>query len=280
MQAISAPPGRRKKREPIDPKRGILTYRNLDGPLTDTFWKSVESNSEKIQETHKDELWKIQRCLDIQYAIACEFFWIIEFEPYATISEVPHVLMPCFKNNLIALLSAMMTTIEGLYSFARPSLRLIYESLMVAKFCSINAETEIYDKWIDGEIIYFTNGVLKKISSPASGQFSIFWEAVSKSSHSSIYSMQPDNCIENVEEELNYNFLLMHMLSECNYHILNTHIFTSSLRYYQNRYANPKRLKELREEINKIYSDLRKSYNNDAKQFVRDYKSSWKIRNS
>lgn len=270
----------RKERIPTDPNRGILTYRHIDGSLSDIFDASRKSNVETISRDFNENMSLVEKALDIQYKIACDFFWIIEAEPYALVSDVQHVLEPCFKNDLLALKSAEITTREGLYSFARPALRMVFESLMIAKFCSSNHESEIYDKWIDGEVVYFTNGVIKKILKPSSSQFSKFWSLISEYTHSSIYAMQPDNCIENVKEQINLNYLLIHMLSECNYHILNTHIFTKSLRYYQTRYGDPKALSAWRKEITSTYSSLKKSYNKPAREFVRDFKSTWVVDNA
>lgn len=279
IQTLDLPPiGQpRKNRVPVDPKRGILTYRHVDGKLSNIFDASRKTNLKTIGDNFEKDISLIERALDIQYQIASDFFWLIEAEPYAVISDVQRVLEPCFKNNLLALKSAEITTREGLYSFARPSLRMVFESLMIAKFCASNHETEIYDKWIDGKVVYFTNGVIKKILKPSSGQFSEFWSLISEYTHSSIYAMQPDNCIENVKDQINLNYLLVHMLSECNYHILNTHIFTKSLRYYQSRYGDPESLSMWRKELTGIYSSLRKSYNKPAKEFVRDFKSIWEV---
>lgn len=279
MQALDVPmPGEpRKQGVPLDPKRGILTFRHVDGELTNIFRSSTAENELQIQQTHRDDVELANRCLDLQYKIASEFFWIIDHEPYASTNTVSHVLTPCFKNNLVALQSAQLLTKSGLYSHARPIFRMAFESLMIAKFCSTNHEAEIYDKWIDGKIIYFTNGVIKKIIKPEPSRFSQFWSVISEYTHSSIYAMQPDSCIENVKEQMDLNFLLMHMLSECNYHILNSHMFTKSLRYYQNRYGDPKRLSSWREELRKTYSALRQTYNQPTRRFVRDFKAAWEV---
>jgi hypothetical protein len=168
----------------------------------------------------------------------------------------------------------------GLYSIARPTLRMVFESLMISKFCSSNHESEIYDKWIDGKVVYFTNGVIKKIKKPGSEKFSEFWSLMSECTHSSIYTMQPDMCIEQVKEEIDLNFLLIHMLSECNYHLLNSHLFTPSLKYYQSRSRGAEKLQLWRKELITIYSALKKEYSKPAKQFVRDFKSTWEVENT
>jgi hypothetical protein len=92
--------------------------------------------------------------------------------------------------------------------------------------------------------------------------------------------MQPDMCIERVKEEIELNFLLIHMLSECNYHLLNSHLFTPSLKYYQSRSRGADKLRPWRKELTAIYSSLRKEYNKPAKQFVRDFKSTWEVKNA
>lgn len=267
------------KSDPVDPKRGILTYKHKDGEFSEIFDASTVANIDLITASNEMDIRLATRCLDLQYKIASEFFWIMEVEPYAVLSEVIHVLKPCFKNNLMALMSAVQETRRGLYSFARPSLRLTFESLMIAKFCSTNHETEIYDKWVDGKVVYFTNGVIKKIVKPGSEEFSRFWSVISNYTHSSIYAMQTDSCVENIGEDISLNFLLIHMLSECNFHILNSHIFTKSLKYYQSRYRNVQDIREYRDELKGCYSILRKDYNKPAKHFVRDYKSAWEVKN-
>ena len=278
MLPLNLPCGNARK--PVDPKRGILTYRHYDGDLVEIFNSSIDSNRKNMGVNHSSDIELIDRTIELQYKIACDFFYLIDHHPYAEISEVNHVLRPCFEKNLIALLSAKLNTESGLYSIARPLLRMVFESLMISKFCSSNHKTEIYDKWIDGKVVYFTNGVIKKIKKPNSGQFSEFWGLISEYTHSSIYAMQSDTCIENIKEEINLNFLLIHMLSECNFHLLNSHLFTKSLKYYQSRSQGAEKLSERRKEITSIYSVLRKQYNKPAKQFVRDFKSTWEVRDA
>jgi len=281
MQPLNLAVGEtRTDRGPIDQSRGILTYRHFDGSLTDTYYSSIKSNKKIISERYARDCSLVDAALDLQYNVACEFFYLIDHDPYAEISEANHVLRPCFQNNLVALLSAKINTEMGLYSIARPTLRMIFESLMISKFCSANHESETYDKWIDGKVVYFTNGVIKKIKKPNSGQFSEFWSLISEFTHSSIYAMQPDTCIERVNNEIDLNFLLIHMLSECNYHLLNSHLFTPSLKYYQSRSRGAEKLQPWRKELTAIYSELKKQYNKPAKQFIRDFKSTWEVKNA
>ena len=216
--------------------------------------------------------------LDLQYAIACEHLWCWR-NPYAEVSEVDHILTPAFKNNLVALRSSILSTQYGLYSHARPILRLAFESLILAKYCSQNTESEIFDKWVDGKIVYFTNGVLNKIEEPCSSVFKTFWNLTSSFSHSSPYAMQPDVCIENVEDEITFNFVLMKMLSECNYHLLLSHLLTPSIKYYQKEYSSDSnRVKIMKDDIRGSFSNIRKPLNKEAKKFIKTYKSTWKLK--
>lgn len=73
------------------------------------------------------------------------------------------LLFSSLYKSLLSLYVCHKLTTEGLFGLGRTHLRHVFESLMIAKFCSVDASTEVYDKWADGIDVYLTDAILKKL---------------------------------------------------------------------------------------------------------------------
>ncbi len=203
--------------------------------------------------------------------------WLIYSPLGAQISPVNQVLTPSFHKALISLSSAFFLTRHGLWGPARPLIRHSFESLIIAKFCSIHSESDVFDRWVDGVNLYFTNSVLKKIATPSTELFKNFWSLMSDYTHSSVYASQPDLLIGDSLDEAELNFVFIEMMMECKYHLLISHIITSNMKYYQAAYSDKGRAQELRKLLNSNYSASKKRMGKDGKALIRDYRSTWKV---
>lgn len=266
------------KELPLESVTGSLTYRTAGPNLMTIFEGSIRKSEEIIAKNFDEEVERIENSLNFQYELASHYMWLIHAPFCARISEVNDILVPCFHKSLIGLTTAFHLTKQGLWGSARPLIRHAFESLIVAKFCSVNNDSEIFDKWVDGLGIYFTNGVLKKIKHPSTDEFSQFWGLMSEYSHSTVYASQPDFNIDEYKKDISLNFIFIEMMLECKYHLLISHLITSDMKYYQERYNDKERARELRRLLVANYSEAKKSMAKGARRLIKDYRCSWEIK--
>lgn len=254
-----------------------LTYRAAGPELLTLFERSTQKAENRIAETFGREVERIENSLNYQYELASHYTWLIHAPIGARISQVNDILFPCFHKSMIGLTTALHLTRQGLWGAARPLIRHAFESLVIAKFCSVDNDSEVFDKWVDGIGIYFSNGVLKKIKHPNTDEFSQFWGLMSEYSHSTVYALQPDFDVDHYKKDIDLNFVFIEMMLECKYHLLISHIITSDMRYYQDRYKDNGRAKELRQSLAANYSEAKKGMAEGARRLIKDYRCSWEI---
>jgi hypothetical protein len=179
----------------------------------------------------------LTKAFDHLYLLASRYMWVIYHDPYARVSPVQDVLFPCFHKSLLSLYVSHQLSQDGLYGPARPHLRHAFESLMVAKYCSANPHSDVFDRWIDGVDIYFTNAVLKKINDPTLVEIQQFWGVLCRWTHSTVFAGQPNLAIGESTSEVSINIGLIGVLLRWATHLLESHMVTPSVRYYGNRYT-------------------------------------------
>ncbi|MGH1431614.1 MAG: hypothetical protein ACRBB4_10880 [Neptuniibacter sp.] len=256
---------------------GSLTYRAKGPSLMDIFQGSIQKSDQLISTNFSEEIMRIESSLNYQYELASHYVWLIDSPIAVNISEVNDVLLPCFHKSMIGLTTAFHLNKQGLWGAARPLIRHTFESLIIAKYCSVNNDSEIFDKWVDGIDIYFTNGLLKKIKNPATDEFSRFWGVMSDFSHSTAYALQPDFNVNDHKHDISVNFGFIEMMLECKYHLLISHLITNEMKYYQARYKNQARARELRKLLTANYSKSKKGMAKAARRLIKDYRCSWVV---
>ncbi|MCW8929105.1 MAG: DUF5677 domain-containing protein [Gammaproteobacteria bacterium] len=261
-----------------DNKTGLLDYRSDSDTFIDIFNSSLEYNNVQIESNCTKEINRLKECFNYQYELASQYMWLIDCPVAARISPVNKVITPCFHKSLISLISAYHLTKQGLWGAARPLIRHAFESLIIAKYCSVNNESEVFDKWVDGVDLYFSNAILKNIKNPSNEQFKHFWKLLCHFSHSTVFASQPDFYIKPYVDDIRVNFVFIEMLMECSYHLLISHIITSDMKYYQSRYKDKDRASELRQLLRTNYSLSKKSMTVGAKTFIKNYRATWSIK--
>ncbi|UZJ43814.1 hypothetical protein OOT55_14275 [Marinimicrobium sp. C6131] len=262
---------------PSESLTGSLTYRTAGPSLMEIFGGSTRLNEERISKTFHKEIVRIESSINFQYELASHYMWLINAPIGVRINEVNDILTPCFHKSMIGLTTAFYLNRQGLWGAARPLIRHAFESLIVAKYCSVNNDSEIFDKWVDGLGIYFTNGILKKIEHPSTEEFSRFWGLMSEYSHSTVYALQPDFNFDDYRDDIDLNFVFIEIMLECKYHLLISHIITSDMKYYQDRYKDKERASELRRLLTANYSEAKKGMAKGSRCLIKDYRCSWKI---
>jgi len=264
----------RKKEHP-----GEFNYARTGSNFSEIYEEAKSKNQIIIRRVYKPNIGLLIDGIDITYRLASYYLWWAYLRD-TKISPVHELLISCFQKSLISIYTAFDLTLQGLYGAARPHLRFAFESLMIAKFCSTNPSSEVFDKWIDGLQIYFANGVLKKIKSPNTDGFKELWHVLSETTHSSIYGSQPDLALKDAQKDIDLNFALICLLSQWCYHLLGSHIITPSMRYHANRYAKANTDKitpGLRTKLRRVFKEQLVMVGKDTLLLLRAYRSKWVI---
>lgn len=263
----------------VDPKSGYLPFRISAPSFLETFTAAKDENRRLITEKHSSCISRLRRIIELQYRIASCYFWIIDGIPYAEPNQAYRVLIRTFAANLVSVNAALELTLDGVYSNARPLMRYAYEGSMIAKLCAVDPSTEVFDKWLDGEYIRFTQDVLNRIAAPKIDEFKTLWSGLSESTHASFYSGQPDLSNAPALNEASLNLIFLHVLLEANDHILRSHIVNSSLRYYQKNWSTHQGLPDDVEELRSLLTTGKVPWmGKSARRFIRDFRRTWVVR--
>jgi hypothetical protein len=216
--------------------------------------------------------------LNYLYSIASEFAWVMNAPHIAIQSRAPSVLFSTLHKNLIALHTSLKLTRIGLHGPARSILRHVYEALLIAKFCSLSDDPTLYERWKEGDSLYLTNGVLKKISFPDTEPFREFWSLLSSYTHATIYAQQIALNVKSTPNEVPLNLVYLRILLDCQSHLLSRHLITPSMQYYTKRYrSGPDPLPELRAELKRLLIESRSTLLEQPRQIIRNYRASWEL---
>jgi hypothetical protein len=216
--------------------------------------------------------------LDALHSIAAFHSWTFD----GWIDAVPHpahpVLFSCFHKTLLSIHTANELTFDGLYGVARPHLRQAFESLVIAKFCGTAPDADIFDKWIDGLDLYFSNGILKKIQSPSTEQISHAWGLLCKWSHATVFANQLTLDLETTSKETTLNLAFISVLLEFTFHVLNRHLLTTTIKYYAKRYGDDESDAPHRNRLKASLELLRKDLGPGSRRLIRDFRATWTIK--
>lgn len=257
------------------PTPGQFSYASHGTSFSETYDSARQHNRNELSTIFQDESRAIIETINDIYTVASGYLWVIYREPYAQVSPVQDVLFPCFHKSLLSLYISHDLTMSGLWGAARPHLRHAFESLMIAKYCSVNPSADIFDRWIDGVEIYFGNAVLKKITSPDPSEFKVLWSLLSDWSHSTVRAGQPNLELKGTDGEAGLNFGITEVLVQSLYHLLVSHIVTPSVRYYGNRYRNDNSVELAKGRIQANFKHQRTLLGPGSLQLIRDYRATW-----
>ena len=252
-----------------------LDYRH-DGKIFTSLIEQIEVENFIFMEANNGiEITMIQEALNTFYAIASEYAWLLNAHGIADLNKANKIVFSALHKNLIALYTSLKLTKIGLYGPARSILRHVYEALLIAKFCSVSHNTDLYEKWKNGNEISLSRNVLKKIIHPDTRAFKDFWYLMSNYAHASIYAQQVAVNIENSPlHEISLNLVFLRTLIDCQYHLLSRHFITSSMQYYTKYYreeTDP--VPALKKKMNEILKISRATLVKEPKEIIKNYKA-------
>lgn len=257
---------------------GQFNYALKEPLFSETYENARRHNRSELTKLFQEESASIVETINDIYLVACRYLWVIYRHPYAQVSPVQDVLFPCFHKSLLGIYASHDLTMSGLWGLARPHLRHAFESLMIAKYCSVNPSSDVFDRWIDGVEIYFGNAVLKKFSHPDPVEFKMLWSLLSDWSHSTIRAGQPNLELKDTDNEAGLNFGITEALLQCLYHLLVSHIVTPSVRYYGDRYRGGDNVDAAKARIQLAFKHHRSLLGPGSLRLIRDYRATWRAK--
>lgn len=263
----------------VAPASGYLTYRQ-SGPGFGVTWdKARRRNQRLIHARYGTVETRIKAIIELEYRVACRFLFIPGAISEAVPSDVEHIVVRTFAQNLVSFRAALDLTFCGVYSAARPLLRQAYEGLMIAKLCSLDPASDAYDLWLDDGHIALSGHVLDRIAKPAREEFVRLWRALSSATHSLSGAGQPDLDNAAAIDHAPLNLIWIQMLLEANYHLFTAHFLTPTIRYYQRAWFPDERLARDRAALCALFAAGRRSPMSDGgRLFIRHYRAAWTLR--
>lgn len=265
--------------DPPQPGPMDVDYRS-DGPaLSEIFDSACEGNVRELGQAMKGDFEYVGAQLDRLYSLASLYIPNLLSPVRAELNPSTQILIPCFHKSLLSLVTAFDLTKRGLYGPGRPLLRHAFESLMIAKFCSVNHESGVFDKWMDGYDIWLSSDVFDNLASPQTDALRMFWRDLSGYTHSTVYASQPTlRATDAVSAHaVGLNTVFLAMLIECMYHLLSTHIATRSVRWYQDFYGDGEVARETSQRLKSQMTLRRRAMTQGARRLVLDYRARWVI---
>lgn len=259
-------------------KPGEIRYGSNAPLLSKMLADAKELNRSELLGLYGVESAAVVAALDHLHALAAFHSWTFEGWADAVPHEAHAVLFACFHKTLFSLHAAHELTLDGLYGIARPHLRHAFESLMIAKFCATDPDADVYDKWIDGLDLYFTNGLLRRLAHPETGEFSRVWGLLCQWSHATVFANQLSLDLETTREEASLNLALIGVLVHFTYHLLNSHILTPTIKYYSQRYREESSCAQSRAGLKVALATLREDLGPGSRRLIKDFRATWRMK--
>lgn len=244
-------------------------------------------NTNDIDEYYEKGFELIKQIFDKQYFILEQYVWILINEPYAESEEFTSMLGTALIKNMYSFFSAYNLTKQGLVGTARLILRNVLEFLIIGKYISLSKDTNLLDKWKNGKTISLGREVFKNISAPKSKEIERYWDLLCSYTHSSVYSQQLEIAItEENRKEVYLNMVFLLMLLEMNYHLLNSHYVTKSMRYYAGQIdeyhemntGENKIIPTTKKELRELFKMSKSIMEKEPRKVISDYKLTWQIK--
>lgn len=271
---LVSPTGSRPRKAPI----GTIQYHSSAPPLSEMLLQAKELNRTELCRVYERESAAVTLSLNALHALASFHMWTIASWADARPHPANDVLFTCFHKTLLSLHAAHELTLDGLYGMGRPHLRQSFESLMIAKWCATSPESDVFDRWIDGVDLYFTNGVLKKLQHPDIAEFSATWRLMCQWSHATVFASQLSLDIETTRDEAGLNIAFIGVFLHFLQHLLSTHILTPTVKYYATRYGRSGRGTEAKAELKSSLAVLAQDFGPASRRLVRNFKAAWKLK--
>ncbi|MFC4299864.1 hypothetical protein ACFO0J_17615 [Castellaniella hirudinis] len=258
--------------EPID-----INYRLELGEFTDIARRIEHNNMVLVRKHCSDSVTLIERALNLLYRITSHYAWLLHASHIAKMNEASKGIFAAIHKNQVALYSSLRLTQRGLHGPARAILRHVFEAQIIAKYCAVSDDRDLYTRWRTGEEVRFSPGILKKIKKPSVDAFRTFWGDMSSFVHATVYAQQVTINIRNSPEDIDVNFVFLKTLLNCQAHLLTAHLITPSMHYYAKRYSGAGAVPALKKELRYLLSETKMQVSPLPRKIIRNYCATWEI---
>lgn len=211
-----------------DKKYGWYSTESL--PLSDILSKKITDVEIAFDKELGSHFKALKKIMDNTYNLSSHHIWLFDTPHLVELPKNKSVIFAAIHKNFFVLHSALNLTRSGLFGPARTLLRHVFEYLVVAKFCAVSEDDRVFERWDSGDTVYFTNGVLKKITKPDNTELKDFWHLMCQYSHSTNSSQQVSIEWNGSEDDIYVTLCFIRAMLECQYHLLNSVLITKSMR--------------------------------------------------
>lgn len=270
-------PGTWPRTEASAIRPGTLNYARNSEDLGRLVERGRKHNRRYLRKELSAELRALWTALDDLYARATEHVPLLDTDPYVQPPDTWEVIAPCFHLSLTSLYVAVSLTEQGLHGFAFPHMRHACEALVIAKYCSSNPEADVFDRWVDGVELYFSNSVLKKIQSPEIFEIKLLWRSLCEKSHATVWSGQGDLAVDHRLPDIRFNLSVVGILIRWTSHLYSSHLVTPSMTYYGKRYRRTKRSELAAKRLRAFFNAQSRSLTSEGRRLAAEYVSRWRV---
>jgi hypothetical protein len=259
------------------PRPGTLNYARDSAPFGRIVEHGRNHNRKYLRKEFGVEFRALRVALDDLYARATEHLPLLQTEPYLRPAESWRVVAPCFHLSLTSLYVAVSLTEDGLHGFAFAHIRHAFEALVIAKYCAVNPESDVFDRWVDGMDLYFSNSVLKKVKAPDPSEIRVLWKTLCEKSHATIWSGQEDLAIDARLPDIGFNLAVVGILVRWTSHLYSGHFVTPSMVYYGKRFRRTKRSELAAKRLRSFFVRQHRSLTVEGRKLVSEYVLKWQL---
>lgn len=242
------------------------------------FSELLEFKSKEVTQEFDKELLPffnvMGEILDNNYLLMAEHFWLLDAGVLVQIHPKKEMLASAVGKNLFVLRTALDLTRQGLFGPARNLLRHVLEALVTAKYSAVSESNSSFERWKNGQSLSFS-GLLNKVSKPDVVETKILWEVLCASSHASTVSQQVFVEWAHDEREIKVNLSIIRMLLECQYHLLNSHLLTPSIKQYALENCDGSKIKGARLRNRELFKKTRPLIGKAGSKVTREYCATW-----
>ena len=179
--------------------------------LYELLKQSGQSNAPRIDTAYKHVLPEIIDLFNVEHRVAGHTLGCLRLPDFAGSLPAQSAILSTFHKNQFLLFAAVELSRSGLYGSANNLLRSIYEGLLIAKFCSFQSSTDVFDKWSNGKYVQVTNDIFNKIKKPEPIELRDILRGLNQVSHATVYSQQIAYEYDDMANEVGQTLSLIHI---------------------------------------------------------------------
>lgn len=190
--------------------------------------------------------------------------------------DIEQLLVAAITRNIHQLYISIKLTIQGDFGVVKASTRQIFELLLLAKYCALEEDLKLAEKWNKGGNFNLYKTVIKPLKSPKNDNLLDFWNLLCTFNHGTIYASQNLPYWKECERDIETCLAFTYIMISCNYHLFNT-VLLGRNTFMKNlvEYNFKETVSTLRKDFNDKKKDYSKEVGVQTRRVVYDYCRKW-----